>query len=143
MSSKEALSIANSKSLDLVKIAPNAEPPVCKIMDYGKYKYEAAKREKDAKKKQKVIVVKELRFRPAIEENDLRTKAKMGAKFLSNGDKLKISVRFKGRELGHKEIGYDLINRFLEIIKDSGTADDKPKMEGNNLVVNIEPVKNK
>ena len=143
MSSKEALSIANSKSLDLVKIAPNAEPPVCKIMDYGKYKYEAAKREKDAKKKQKVIVVKELRFRPAIEENDLRTKAKMGAKFLSNGDKLKISVRFKGRELGHKEIGYDLINRFLKIIKDSGTADDKPKMEGNNLVVNIEPVKNK
>ncbi len=143
MSSKEALSIANSKSLDLVKIAPNAEPPVCKIMDYGKYRYEAAKREKDAKKKQKVIVVKELRFRPAIEENDLRTKAKMGAKFLSNGDKLKISVRFKGRELGHKEIGYDLINRFLEIIKDSGTADDKPKMEGNNLVVNIEPVKNK
>lgn len=143
MSSKEALSIANSKSLDLVKIAPNAEPPVCKIMDYGKYKYEAAKREKDAKKKQKVIVVKELRFRPAIEENDLRTKAKMGAKFLSNGDKLKISVRFKGRELGHKEIGYDLINRFLEIIKDSGTADDRPKMEGNNLVVNIEPVKNK
>ena len=106
MSAKQALELATAQELDLVKISPNAVPPVCKIMDYGKYKYESAKREKESKKKQKVVVMKELRLRPAIEENDLKTKAKMGTKFLANGDKLKVSVRFRGRELGHKDIGF-------------------------------------
>lgn len=142
MSAKQALEIAATKELDLVKISPNANPPVCKVMDYGKYKYESAKREKESKKKQKVIVLKELRLRPSIEENDLKTKAKMGLKFLENGDKLKVSVRFRGRELGHKDIGFTVLEKFVELIREKGTPNGKPKMEGNNLVVMIEPNKN-
>ncbi len=136
------MEIAASKELDLVKISPNAVPPVCKIMDYGKYKYESAKREKESKKKQKVVVLKELRLRPAIEENDLKTKAKMGFKFLENGDKLKVSVRFRGRELGHKDIGFIVLDKFVELIQDKGTPVGKAKMEGNSLVLMIEPKKN-
>lgn len=143
MSAKQALELATTQELDLVKISPNAVPPVCKIMDYGKYKYESAKREKESKKKQKVVVMKELRLRPAIEENDLKTKAKMGTKFLANGDKLKVSVRFRGRELGHKDIGFIVLDKFVELVQEQGTPVGKPKMEGNSLVLMVEPTAKK
>ncbi len=143
MSAKQALELATAQELDLVKISPNAVPPVCKIMDYGKYKYESAKREKESKKKQKVVVMKELRLRPAIEENDLKTKAKMGTKFLANGDKLKVSVRFRGRELGHKDIGFIVLDKFVELVQEQGTPVGKPKMEGNSLVLMVEPTAKK
>lgn len=142
MSSREAQALANEKNLDLVKISPNANPPVCKIMDFGKFKYESAKKDKESRKKQKVVVLKEVRLRPGIEENDLRTKAKNAVKFLEAGDKVKVAVRFRGRELGHKEIGYQVINTFMEMIGDAGTPDKAPKMEGNNLVLMLEPKKN-
>jgi len=143
MSAKQALELATAQELDLVKLSPNAVPPVCKIMDYGKYKYESAKREKESKKKQKVVVMKELRLRPAIEENDLKTKAKMGTKFLANGDKLKVSVRFRGRELGHKDIGFIVLDKFVELVQEQGTPVGKPKMEGNSLVLMVEPTAKK
>lgn len=141
MSAREAQTLASSKNLDLVKISPNANPPVCKIMDYGKYKYEVAKKEKESRKKQKVAVLKEIRLKPAIEENDLRTKAKSTIKFLEAGDKVKVVLRFRGREIGHKEIGYQVINAFLKMVGDAGVPDKEPKFEGNNLVVTLEPKK--
>lgn len=141
MSSREAQALANEKNLDLVKISPNANPPVCKIMDFGKFKYEAAKKEKESRKKQKVVVLKEVRLRPGIEDNDLKTKAKNAVKFLEAGDKVKVAVRFRGRELGHKEIGYQVINTFVEMIGDAGTPEKAPKMEGNSLVLMLEPKK--
>ena len=120
MSSKEAQNLALSKNLDLVKISPNSNPPVCKIMDFGKYKYELAKKEKESKKKQKIIFVKEIRLRPMIDKHDLETKANMAKKFLESGDKLKVTIRFRGRELGHKEMGNQVIEKFVELIKDNG-----------------------
>lgn len=142
MSSKEAQNLALSKNLDLVKIAPNSNPPVCKIMDYGKYKYEAAKKEKESKKKQKIVSMKEVRLRPVIEKHDLETKANMAIKFLSAGDKVKVAVRFRGRELGHKEMGVKVIEKFMEIIQAHGTAGEaKPRLEGNTMVLMVEPVK--
>lgn len=141
MSAKEAQDLANQKNLDLVKISPNAVPPVCKIMDFGKYKYEMAKKEKESKKKQKVIVIKEIRLRPATEEHDLSTKAKMATKFLENGDKVKVSIRFRGRELGHKDLGLQVMNKFIELLSDVGKPDKAPKLEGNTMIVNIDPKK--
>lgn len=142
MSGRDAQDLANSKNLDLVKISPNATPPVCKIMDFGKYKYEAAKKEKESKKKQKVVTLKEVRLRPVIEDNDLKTKAKMAYKFLEAGDKVKVAVRFRGRELGHKEIGVKVIESFVELVQEVGTPDKAPKLEGNNMILMIEPKKN-
>ena len=120
MPTKEAQAMANSKNLDLVQISPNANPPVCKIMDYGKFRYEQARKEKEAKKKQKTIVVKEVRLRPGIEQNDLNTKANNAIKFLKKGDKVKVELRFRGRELGHKDIGKEVMLKFLDIIKEFG-----------------------
>lgn len=143
MSARDAQRIAVEKNLDLVKISPNAKPPVCKVMDYGKYKYELAKREKESKKKQKIVTIKEIRLRPGIEENDLKTKAKMASKFLSTDDKVKVSVRFRGRELGHKDLGAVVITRFVELVSEVGEAIGKPKMEGNSMTLMIEPKKTK
>ena len=142
MSSKDALALAVQKNLDLVKISPNANPPVCKIMDLGKFKYEMAKKEKESKKKQKTVTIKEVRLRPSIEEHDLSTKAKMAYKFLEGGDKVKVSVRFRGRELGHKEIGVEVIKNFVELVKDVGTPDRLPRLEGNTMIVMLDPKKN-
>ena len=114
----------------------------CKIMDFGKFKYEMAKKEKESKKKQKVVVIKEVRLRPSIEEHDLSTKAKMAYKFLENGDKVKVSVRFRGRELGHKEIGVEVINKFIDLVKEVGTPDKAPRLEGNTMIVMLDPKKN-
>ena len=141
MSSKEAQVLANNKNLDLVKISPNANPPVCKIMDYGKYKYEQARKEKEARKNQKTITVKEIRLRPGIESNDLQTKANNAIKFLKKGDKVKVELRFRGRELGHKDIGKEVMIKFIDIVKEFGEPTKAPAFEGNNMVVMIDPKK--
>ena len=141
MSAKEAQTIANNKNLDLVMISPNANPPVCKIMDYGKYKYEQSRKEKESKKKQKVVNIKEVRLRPGIEANDLNTKANQAIKFLKKGDKVKVELRFRGRELGHKDIGKEVMLKFIDIVKEFGEPTKAPAIEGNNMVVMIDPKK--
>lgn len=141
MSAKEAQTIANNKNLDLVMISPNANPPVCKIMDYGKYKYEQSRKEKESKKKQKVVNIKEVRLRPGIESNDLNTKANQAIKFLKKGDKVKVELRFRGRELGHKDIGKEVMLKFIDIVKEFGEPTKAPAFEGNNMVVMIDPKK--
>ena len=141
MSAKEAQTIANNKNLDLVMISPNANPPVCKIMDYGKYKYEQSRKEKESKKKQKVVNIKEVRLRPGIESNDLNTKANNAIKFLKKGDKVKVELRFRGRELGHKDIGKEVMLKFIYIVKEFGEPTKAPAFEGNNMVVMIDPKK--
>jgi translation initiation factor IF-3 len=141
MSSRDALRMAQEKKLDLVKISPQANPPVCKIMDYGKHKYEQQKREKEARKKQKNVTLKEVRLSLKIEKHDLETKAKNAIKFLDNGDKVKVSVRFRGRELGHTQFGYEVIERFVEVFGDHGTLEKKPAMEGRSMVAFIVPNK--
>lgn len=141
MSAKDAQMMANSKNLDLVKISPNANPPVCKIMDYGKYKYEQARKEKESKKKQKVVTVKEVRLRPGIEKNDLNTKANQAMKFLKKGDKVKVELRFRGRELGHKDLGKQVMLEFIDLVKEFGEPTKAPAFEGNNMVVIIDPKK--
>ena len=141
ISTKEALQMAEEKDLDLVMISPTAVPPVCKIMDLGKYIYEQSKKEKEAKKKQKTIAVKEIRLRPGIESNDLNTKANNAIKFLKKGDKVKVELRFRGRELGHKDIGKEVMLKFIEIVKEFGEPVKAPAFEGNNMVVIIDPKK--
>ena len=141
MSAKEAQTIANNKNLDLVMISPNANPPVCKIMDYGKYKYEQSRKEKESKKKQKVVNIKEVRLRPGIEANDLNTKANQAIKFLKKGDKVKVELRFRCRELGHKDIGKEVMLKFIDIVKEFGEPTKAPAFEGNNMVVMIDPKK--
>ena len=141
MSAKEAQTIANNKNLDLVMISPTANPPVCKIMDYGKYKYEQSRKEKESKKKQKVVNIKEVRLRPGIEANDLNTKANQAIKFLKKGDKVKVELRFRGRELGHKDIGKEVMLKFIDIVKEFGEPTKAPAFEGNNMVVMIDPKK--
>lgn len=121
--------------LDLVKIAPNSKPPVCRIMDYGKYRYDMMKREREAKKKQQIINIKEIRLTPNIEEHDLNTKANQAKKFLDNGDRVKVSVRFRGREMGHTDMGRQVLDRFTELISEHGVVDKKPKMEGRNMIM--------
>lgn len=134
---KKALDLAYERNLDLVKVAPNAKPPVCRIMDYGKYKYELAKKEKETKKKQKIINVKEVRLTPSIEEHDLKVKAKRANEFLQNGDRVKVSVRFRGRELGHTEIGKEVLMKFAELTSEYGAIEKQPKLEGRNMVMFI------
>lgn len=141
MSAKEALELAAEKKLDLVKIAPQAVPPVCRIMDYGKHKYEVAKRDKEARKKQKVVEIKEVRLGLNIEEHDLETKVKMAEKFLQKGDKVKVSLRFRGREMGHINLGEAVIKRFAELIAESGDIEKKSSMEGRTLVAIFTPKK--
>lgn len=133
------MEMAFDKKMDLVKIAPNAKPPVCRIMDYGKYKYELAKKEKEAKKNQRVINVKEVRLTPNIETHDLNVKAKRAVEFLKDGDKVKVSVRFRGRELGHTEKGKEVLSEFAEITSEAGVIDKHPKLEGKNMVMYLMP----
>lgn len=140
---KEALKMAEDKHLDLVNVAPNAKPPVCKILDYGKYKYDALKKEKEAKKNQKVINVKEIRLSPNIEKHDLEVKANQASKFLSNENRVKVSVRFRGRELGHKDLGKEVLDKFYELIKDVGQIEKKPFMEGRMMIMFMGPLTDK
>ena len=138
-SSADALEQAYAKNLDLVLIAPKAEPPVCKIMDYGKYKFELAKRDKEAKKNQKVMTIKEIRLSPSIDNHDFETKANHVKKFLAAGDKVKITVRFRGREVHHSALGLQLMDRFKEAVAEVGSVDKPPKLEGKNMSMVVSP----
>ncbi len=140
MDARSAQALANERGLDLVKIAPQATPPVCKIMDYGKYKFEAAKREKENRKNQKVVNIKEVQLSPSIDTNDFNTKCKHAVKFLKNGDKVKVMVRFRGREVSHSEIGYTLLERFAEQAKEAGTVERPAKLEGRNMIMFLSPL---
>ncbi|MBQ0079634.1 MAG: translation initiation factor IF-3 [Eubacterium sp.] len=139
MSRQEALAMAEEKKLDLVCIAPQANPPVCKILDYGKYKYEMQKREKEAKKKQHTTEVKEIRLSTFIEDHDIMVKAKTGAKFLKSGDKLKVSLRFRGRERDYVSRGQEVMEKFAEAVADVSTIERKPKFEGRSLTMVLAP----
>lgn len=139
MDSKTAYNLASEKGLDLVMIAPQAKPPVCKIMNYGKYKFELAKKEKESKKNQKVMNIKEVQLSPSIDTNDFNTKCNHAVRFLKNGDKVKVTVRFRGREVTHSEIGETLLNKFAEQVKEYGSMDRAPKLEGRNMTMFILP----
>ncbi|QNU65857.1 translation initiation factor IF-3 [Ruminiclostridium herbifermentans] len=136
---KEAQMLANNKNLDLVKIAPQAVPPVCKIMDYGKYMFELAKKEKEARKNQKIINIKEVRFSPSIEDHDFEFKVKNAYKFLQNGDKVKVSIKFRGREMHYTSMGNEILDRFAEAVKDVGIVEKKPKLEGKSMIMILNP----
>ena len=139
MSAEEALKIAEEKELDLVKISPMAKPPVCKIMDYGKFRFEQAKREKEAKKNQRVMEVKEIRMSPSIGDNDLGTKLKAALKFLADGDRVKVSIRFRGREMAHTNIGEQILRDFAEKCSELANLDKQPKLEGRNMSMFLSP----
>ncbi len=139
VSAAEALAKAEEAGLDLVKIAPKAVPPVCKIMDYGKFKFEEEKREKEARKKQKVVDVKEVRMTPGIDTHDFNVKVNSAIKFLKSGDKAKVSVRFKGRELAHTAIGNTLLERFAEDCKEFAIVEKQPKLEGRQMIMFLAP----
>lgn len=130
MRTRDAQNLARQRNLDLVEVAPNSQPPVCRLLDYGKYRYEQTKKEREARKTQKVITVKEIRLEPKIADHDLKVKARQARSFLEEGDKVKVTVRFRGRELAHTEIGRDLLNQMIEILKDISALDQLPKMEG-------------
>ncbi|MGZ9810435.1 translation initiation factor IF-3 [Pseudoroseicyclus sp. H15] len=136
-----AMAMAEEAGLDLVEISPNATPPVCKIMDYGKFKYETQKKEAEAKKKQKIIEIKEVKFRPNTDSNDYDVKMRNVFKFLENGDKVKVTLRFRGREMAHQELGRDLLQRVAEDTKEIGKVENMPKMEGRQMVMMIGPTK--
>ena len=133
VSAREAQKIADEAGLDLVKIAPNAKPPVCKVIDYGKYRYEQARKEKDARKKQKTVELKEIRLSPNIEANDLNTKMNAARKFLSKGDKVKITLRFRGREMAHMNSSKHILDDFAENLSDIAVVEKAPKVEGRSI----------
>lgn len=138
-----AQEMADSKNLDLVMISPNADPPVCKILDYGKFKYEQIKKEKESKKNQQIVNLKEIRMSLRVEEHDLNIKAKNSRKFLEDGDKVKVSVRFKGREIAYSSRGIELLKRFAEKVSDVGLIEKEPKTEGRNAVMFLKPYTDK
>ncbi|SFS13400.1 bacterial translation initiation factor 3 (bIF-3) [Yoonia litorea] len=137
---ERGLALAEDAGLDLVEISPNANPPVCKIMDYGKFKYETQKKEAEARKKQKTIEIKEIKFRPNTDNHDYEVKMKNVFKFLENGDKVKITLRFRGREMAHQELGRQLLERVAEDTKEHGKVENFPKMEGRQMVMLIGPL---
>ena len=141
MDIQKARQIADDMGLDLVEISPEAKPPVCKILDFGKYRFEQSKKIKEAKKKQKIILTKEIRLRPKIEEHDYNTKLKQAVSFLEKGYKVKVSIRFKGRELAHTDIGKEIIERFISDVNEYGIPDFKPKFESRVFVTVISPKK--
>ena len=135
MSPKEAMKLAQEADLDLVKIAPKAQPPVCKIIDYGKYRYELARKEKEAKKKQKTVEVKEVRLSPNIETNDLNTKVNNAKKFISKGNKVKVTLRFRGREMAHVQQSKHILDDFADMLKDIAVVEKAPKVEGRSMTM--------
>ena len=139
MSAKDALKEAEKRSLDLVKIAPNAQPPVCKIMDYGKYRFDKAKKEKEAKKNQKVIETKEIRLSVNIDTHDFDTKVNHALKFLKSGNKVKVSIRFRGREMAHAHLGNGIMERFAEAVSELGNVDKPAKLEGRQMLMFLSP----
>jgi len=139
VSLKRAMEVSSERDLDLVNVAPSAKPPVCKVMDYGKYKYELAKKEKEARKNQKIINVKEIRLTPNIEAHDLNVKANRAIEFLKDGDKVKVAVRFRGREMGHTQLGRVVLDDFFELISEVGKIEKAAKLEGRNMVMFVMP----
>jgi translation initiation factor IF-3 len=139
MSLKDALRHAQDAQLDLVKIASDAKPPVCKVMDFGKFKYEQSKREKEARKNQKIINIKEIRMNPTIDEHDFQVRLKNTLKFLKDGDKVKVSIRFRGRQMAHTKLGEEVLNKMAENIKELGVVEKAPKMEGRNMIMILSP----
>jgi len=139
MSSRDAQQIADEKRLDLVKISPTAKPPVCKIMNYSKFRFEQSKKEKDAKKKQRTSDMKELRLSPNIDKHDIDVKLKKAIKFLKDGDKVKITIRFRGRELGRTEVAHVILNEFAQNVSDYGTIEKAPKMEARSMAMFLAP----
>lgn len=135
MPAKDALKLAKEANLDLVKIAPTANPPVCKITDFGKYRYELARKEKEAKKKQKTTDVKEIRLSPNIDQNDLNTKANQARKFITKGDKVKVALRFRGREMAHMGMGRQILNAFFEKLEDVAVIEKPAKLEGRSMIM--------
>lgn len=135
MSSREALKLAEEAGLDLIKIAPTAKPPVCKIVDYGKYRYELARKEKDAKRKQKVIEVKEIRMSPNIDTNDLNTKVGAARKFLEKGNRVKVTLRFRGREMAHMSTSKHILDDFAQMLSDIAVVEKMPKVEGRSMIM--------
>lgn len=143
MSIDDALALAEEADLDLVNVSPNAEPPVCKILDYGKYRYELQKKDKLNKKNQKVTEIKEIRLSPSIEDHDVQVKAKTATKFLKDGDKLKVSLRFRGRERDFVAKGYEVMQNFAEAVSEYGVIEKQPKMEGRRMNMFLAPKKDK
>ncbi|MBN2222547.1 MAG: translation initiation factor IF-3 [Vallitaleaceae bacterium] len=143
MSAKDAQKLAREQGLDLVKIAPTAKPPVCKIIDFGKFRYEQTKRDKEAKKKQNIISVKEIRLSPNIEEHDVNTKMNQAMKFLQKGDKVKVAVRFRGRELAHTSVGRGILLDFAKSLEELADIEKDPKMEGKSMIMFLTPKKAK
>lgn len=139
MSGREAQQLAYEKHLDLVEIAPTAKPPVCRIMDYGKYRYEQQKREKESRKKQKTFDIKEVKLRPGIEEHDFNVKFKNAVRFLEDGDKVKVTIMFRGRELSHPELGEVLLNKMAAQLKEMAVVERQPKLEGKNMILIVAP----
>ncbi|KRM13240.1 translation initiation factor IF-3 [Paucilactobacillus suebicus] len=139
-SKQEALKMAEDAELDLVLVAPKAKPPVARIMDFGKYRFELQKKQREARKKQKVISVKEVRLSPTIDTNDFNTKLKNARKFLSKGDKVRVSIRFKGRAITHKDIGRNVLNKMAEANKDIASVEQYPKMEGRSMFLTLAPI---
>lgn len=135
----EALQTARDKGLDLVEVAPNANPPVARLMDYGKFRYEESRKEREARKKQKQAQVKEIRFTPNIDDHDLETKVRHARKFLTNGDKVKVSVRFRGRQNLHRDLGRDLLLRVIDLLEDIAVVDQMPKSEGRDMSMMVSP----
>ncbi len=143
MSAKQALEIAEQKNLDLVKIAPQSKPPVCKIMDYGKYRFEQSKREKEARKNQHIVDIKEVRLSLNIDTHDFNTKLNNALKFIKHGDKVKVSIRFRGREMGHPEIGLETMKRFAEACSEIAVVEKPAKLEGRQMLMFLAPKPNK
>jgi len=143
MNIRDALALAEKSSLDLVNVSPNADPPVCKILDYGKYRYELQKRDKSAKKNQKTMQIKEVRLSTFIEDHDIQVKANTASKFLKEGDKVKVSLRFRGRERDYTSKGFDVMNRFADAVSEVGQIEKKPKFEGRSLTMFLAPKNNK
>ncbi len=142
MPTHQAMALADERSLDLVKIAPQAKPPVCKLMDYGKYRFEQSKREREIRKNQKIITLKEVRLSATIEDHDVDVKFRNAVKFLEEGDKVKVTIRFRGRQITHSEIGLEVMKDFAERLKDLGVVERRPLIEGRNMIMILAP-KNK
>ena len=143
MSSQEALKIADEQGLDLVKISPQAVPPVCKLMNYGKFRFEQSKKEKEARKNQHVVEIKEIRMSPGIDVGDFNTKLKNAQKFIADGNRVKVSVRFRGREVTHASLGQELLHRFAELCSECSTVEKQPKLEGRQMLMFLAPAKDK
>lgn len=139
----EALQMARERGLDLVEVAPNAMPPVCRLMDYGKFRYEESRRERESRKNQHVVELKEVRIRPKIDEHDLETKGRNAAKFLDAGDKVKLTVLFRGREMAHPDIGRGLLDQLAEQLRPHGSVESAPRMEGRTMTMFMNPLKAK